>query len=244
MHRYWSEKLDPLKMGAAMVDRGLLGDRKGFKVYVIHSHLHGDHLYGLQAFKPIFLPSTEIHFISATHDDMTSVQTLEKMVFASPVFPVPWKFLASKRTHQMVHPGEWFEIPCSVGGNIKVFCLPMNHPNQAYGFRFVWGGKTIAITLDHEQGHEFDRHILELWEGANIVVTEAQYSCHQYKSCKGYGHISADAVGEHARDAKPDRVITTHHDPGSDFGTVRDIARTIEKISGVRTEFACQGTWF
>lgn len=244
MSQYFAKGLKAELLGQALINEGILGDSKGLEVTVIHSHLHGDHLYGLQAFKPIFLASTKIHFISATHDKMNSVEVLRNMVFAHPVFPVKWDWLASERTHQLVHPCEWFEIPCDIGGPIRVFCLPMNHPNQAYGFRFVWGGKEIAITMDHEHGHDFDRHILELWEDADIVVTEAQYTNHQYVNSKGYGHISEDAVGQHAKDSKPRRIITTHHDPGSSFGDIRDIARTIERISGVRTEFACQGTMF
>lgn len=231
-------KLDDL--GAALQEQ-FRGHNGGVRATVIHSHVHGDHLHGMAAFKPVFMPSTELHMIGATHDGLSIPEVMERFVFAPPVFPVPWDKLASKRTHQQIEPGEKFTIPCSLG-DIEALMLPMNHPNQAYGYRFEWRGKVIAVTLDHEHGHAFDKNVVRIAEGADLWITEAQYTDEQYARCAGYGHISESAAAEHAKAAKAQLVYTTHHDPGADFDVVHQIARTIQAHAEVETRPAMQGS--
>jgi phosphoribosyl 1,2-cyclic phosphodiesterase len=212
----------------------------GVRATVITSHVHGDHLFGIQAFKPVFMPTTNLHFIGATHNGLTIQDVMERFVFAPPVFPVPWGALASTCTHQQIEVGERFEIPTG-DGNVKVWMLPMNHPNQAYGFRFEYKGRVIAVTMDHEHGHEFDQNIVKLADGADLWITEAQYTDEQYQRCVGFGHISESAAAKQAREARPKLIYTTHHDPNANFDTVQQIARTIEESAQVDTRFAWQG---
>lgn len=244
MNMYFASGRKIENLGQSLLDEGYVSQRDKLRLTIIHSHVHGDHLFGIQAFKPIFLPNTEINMVGGLHDGLDLHQIMERFVFAHPIFPVKWQWLASKRSLQIVNPNEHFTIPCEIGGDIQVWTLPMNHPNQANGFRFEWGGKTIAVTLDHEHGHAYDQNIVKLWEGADIVVTEAQYTDEQYARCKTFGHISESAAAQHAKEAKPGRIFTTHHDPDSDFETVQRIARTIERVSGVPTQFAVEGMVF
>jgi len=230
----------PNDLGSALVDQLLKTDDE-LRLTVISTHVHKDHLDGITAFKPVFSPKTHIHMIGCTHDGLNLHEVMERFVFAPPVFPVPWAGLASERTLQMIKPGERFTIPCSVGGDIKVWMLPMHHPNQAYGYRLEWQGTVIAVTFDHEHGHEFDDNIVRLADGADLWVTEAQYTDAQYLRSVGFGHISESAAAAHAKDAKPGLIYTTHHDPDATFDHVQQIAQTIQDVSGVHTRFATQG---
>lgn len=227
-------------LGRALQDR--FGARNGgVRATVIFSHVHGDHLFGIQAFKPVFRPDTKLHMIGATHDGLTIPEIMERFVFAPPVFPVRWEWLNSQRTHQQIKPFDRFTIPCAEGGDIQVEMMPMNHPNRAYGYRFKWNGRVIAVTMDHEHGHVFDESIVRLAKDADLWITEAQYTDAQYVRCTGYGHVSESAAAQHAKAARPGLIYTTHHDPDADFDTVRQIARTIERASGVETRAALQG---
>ncbi|MBI5369921.1 MBL fold metallo-hydrolase [Candidatus Uhrbacteria bacterium] len=232
----------PEDLGRALQER-FQGKNGGVNATVIHSHVHKDHLDGLTAFKPVFRPDTELTFIGSRHNDLTIEQVMERFVFTPPVFPVPWKVLGSRRTMREIAPsGDTFTIPCAVGDDIRVRMLPMNHPNQAYGYRFEWGGRVIAVTLDHEHGHDFDRNVVELADNADLWITEAQYTDAQYARCKGFGHISETAAAAHAKAAKPRLVYTTHHDPDAGFDDVQQIARTIQEFSGVEARYAWQGS--
>jgi len=240
-------------LGKAMVQAGLITQQKPLRIFVIFSHFHGDHLYGLQSFKPIYSPNTEIEFFSgmhggrtpATQNDLFGVErVLKERVFCYPTYPVEEAWLQSKRTYHVVQEHQTFHLPCSIGGDIQVDVMPMYHPNQAYGYRFTWGGKVIVVTLDHEHGHVYDKNIVKLWDEADVVVTEFQYDERMYATRKGFGHITAEAAAKHAFEAKPKLIITTHHDPDAEFETVVDIARTIEEKSGVRTKFAMQNMPF
>jgi phosphoribosyl 1,2-cyclic phosphodiesterase len=245
MKRFISSGNDLKGLEKALLNSGIINQAKELKLVFMSSHVHGDHLFGAQAFKPIFNKQTHIHMIGGMHNDLNLEQVMEQFVFRPPVFPVPYQYLGSQRTMQVIQPDEHFTIPCSIGGDIRVWMLQMNHPNQSYGYRFEWGGKVIAVTLDHEHGKdEYDKNIVRLWAGADIVVTEVQYDDAMYQSRIGFGHITATAAAKHASDAKPKKIITTHHDPDADEDIVQEIARTIERLSGVRTEHAWQGKRF
>lgn len=235
---------DPKNLGLALLESGYINQEEELDLTFMSSHVHGDHLFGAQAFKPIFSPKTNIHMIGGLHCGMNIHEVMEQFNFRPPVFPVPWKFLGSKRSLQIISPDEHFEIDNDLQP-IKVWVLPMNHPNGSYGYRFEWCGHIVAVTLDHEHGHEeYDLNIVRLWEGADVVVTEVQYTSGMYDTRKGFGHITAEAAAKHAIDAKPKRIITTHHDPDADYDTVQEIARTIERKSRVQTTFAVQGMVF
>lgn len=232
-------KLDGL--GPALQEQ-FKGSNGGVQATVIYSHTHKDHLDGITAFKPVFRPDTNLHMIGSRHDGLTIPEIMERFVFVPPVFPVPWKVLGSKRTYQEIKPGETFTISCSLG-DIEVLMLPMNHPNQAFGYRFMWRGKVVTVTMDHEHGHEeFDKNVVKLAHEADLWITEAQYTNAQYERAKGFGHISESAAAVHAKAAKPRLVYTAHHDPNATYDDVQQIARTIQDVSGIETRFAWQGS--
>jgi len=244
LNRYMTAKSRIEDLGNAMVDSGLLNLEEELYVDIMYSHVHMDHLMGLAAFKPIFSPKTHINFFGGMHDGMTIEEVSQRNVFVHPIFPVKHEWLASKRTYTTFKPEDEFTLDCDIGGKIAVKILPMNHPNQSYGYRFEWAGNVVAVTLDHEHDHEYDRNIVELWDGASIVVTEAQYDQEMYKTRKGFGHITARAAARHAQTAQPKLIYTTHHDPDADFALVEAIARTIQVRSGVETRYAMQNMTF
>lgn len=249
----------PEDLGKALIQAGLFkAERKPLRIVIIYSHVHGDHLFGIQSFKPIYSPNTEIEFFGGLHtrpvkDKATGKwgtelwdieRTMKERVFTGPAYPVEEEWLASKRTYNTVKENDTFHIGCSIGGDIKVEVLPMYHPNQAYAYRFTWGGKVIVVTLDHEHGHEYDKNITKAWEGADVVVTEVQYDEKMYATKKTFGHTTPNAAAKHATEAKPLKIITTHHDPDASLETVIEIARTLEEKSGIRTHYATRNMRF
>lgn len=244
LNKYITAKHRIEDLGKALVDNGIISQEEELHVTIIYSHVHMDHLMGIAAFKPIFSPNTHIEFIGGTHDGLTIKEVLQKHVFVHPIFPVKHEWLASKSTYTTIEAGQEFTLDCNVGQSIRVKVLPMNHPNQSYGYQFEWGTHKMAVTLDHEHNHEYDANIVSLWEGADIVITEAQYDEDMYKTRKNFGHITARAAAKHALEAQPKRIITTHHDPDANFPLVEAIARTIQTRSGVPTTYAHQDMTF
>lgn len=249
----------PENLGKALIQAGLFKEEpEPLRIVIIYSHVHGDHLYGIQSFKPIYSPNTEIEFFGGLHTrpiknkatglwstELWDIErTMKERVFTGPTYPVEEEWLASKRTYNTVKENDTFHIGCSIGGDIKVEVLPMYHPNQAYAYRFTWGGKITVVTLDHEHGHEYDKNITKAWEGADVVVTEVQYDEKMYATRQKFGHTTPNAAAIHAKEAKPRLIITTHHDPDASLETVIDIARTLEELSGIRTNYAISGMRF
>jgi phosphoribosyl 1,2-cyclic phosphodiesterase len=229
---------------------------KGRQVHItfLFSHRHKDHRDGLTSFYPFFFPNVDITLIGFEHESKRDGKiilegleaNLRAEVFGGSSFPVEWDNLLSKKTFRTENPGEYFTIPCAVGGDIRVLALEMFHPQRAYGFRIEIAGRVIAITPDHEDapGTEFNKNILRLADRANLQATEAQYTMKRYlgpPNKLGWGHMHVEASVIEVRTAKPDICYTIHHEPLAEFDEVREIAEGIQDGSGVKTIFATQG---
>lgn len=261
----YGDQLIIIDTGSGIIDlaqyiiREYIAQNKEIHITICYSHLHKDHRDGLTSFYPIFFPNVHIHFIGFKHEaqrnNKTILETVEENlqneVFGGSSFPVPWKDLLSKRTFQIVEPGEVFTIPCAIGGDIRVLMLEMNHPQRAFGFRFEIGGRIIADTMDHESdpGSDFDTNIVKLAADADLHICEIQYTDDRYfgrmfkgqRPCIGYGHIHATAAAEHLKQAHPKLCSSIHHEPMADFDEVGAISERVQDLSGVKTIFAAQG---
>lgn len=246
MNAFMSGKNPLPELGPRMLSEGLLSDVEEQHISIIQTHTHIDHLHGLPAFKPIFSPKTHVDFYCGTHDGMTLEDIHRNLLFVHPIFPVKYEWLSSKRTYHTFAANDHFEIPSDFPDMpIKVTVRPMNHPNQAHALLFEWGGKRIAITLDHEHGiEELDNNVIATWEEADLVITEVQYDDEMYVYSKGFGHITARAAAKHALASQPKRILITHHDPLSTFERIEQITRSVEKRSNILTQFARDGASF
>ena len=142
-------------LGKAMVQAGLITQQKPLRIYIIFSHFHGDHLYGLQSFKPIYSPNTEIEFFSgmhggrtpATQNDLFGVErVLKERVFCHPTYPVEEAWLQSKRKYNVVQENQTFHLPCSIG-----------HITAEAAAKHAFEAKPkLIITTHHDPDAEFE----------------------------------------------------------------------------------------
>ncbi|MEM1116137.1 MAG: MBL fold metallo-hydrolase [Bacteroidota bacterium] len=203
-------------------------------VHVALSHFHWDHLQGLPFFAPLYMPGQTIRFYAATDDDR--LRKLLKGQMCSPYFPVPFGDLAASTETVRVESGVPFKV-----GPMTVRPFPVFHPQGAHGFRIEADGAVVVYATDYEHGSvAHDEGLREVARGADLLISDAQYTPDEYALRAGWGHTTWEHATDLAAEAGVGRLLLFHHDPAHDddaLGRIRDQA--CERFAA--TDLAAEG---
>jgi len=190
---------------------------KPIRAHIFVGHTHWDHIQGFPFFAPAYFPGNEFSLYSARG----AGKSLEKIFMGqmdSDYFPV---LLSDMRSSlKFVELSEPVQI-----GPVNVSFTHLNHPGIAIGFRITAGERVIVYLSDHEcfsrmygpeTGAVEDKRIAEFARGADLLISEAQYTVDEYKSKKGWGHSTFDDAVELAGETGARQLAIFHHDPGHD----------------------------
>jgi phosphoribosyl 1,2-cyclic phosphodiesterase len=184
-------------------------------IHVMLSHLHLDHLQGLAFFAPLYRSDVELHLWGPP----SPIRTLADRVAAymsDPLFPVN---LADVPCHLIPHdaPMDGVEI-----GGATVWAAPVTHQGPTVGYRVEEGDATFAYIPDHEPalgGIELTTAErawilgIELADGADVLLHDAQYTSEEYVDHVGWGHSAIEHVVQFALTADVEQLVLFHHDP-------------------------------
>ena len=190
------------------------------------THTHFDHICGLPFFMPLYVPGNTIR-LSAGHllPDMTLKNVLVEMMMA-PLFPIPPEAFRADVSYQDFRMGE----TVSPGDGITLRTAPLNHPNNATGYRIEYDGRSICYITDteHVEG-ERDANIVGLIAGADLVIYDATYTDEEYPKYRGYGHSTWQEGMRLVEAAKAKTLVIFHHDPAHDDDRMDEIAAEAER---------------
>ncbi len=174
------------------------------------THFHWDHIQGLPFFIPIYGPKNHVSFFTGI-EGRPLQETLEGQM-AKPYFPVDFDQVAARRDFNTIEPGGHVQA-----GGVKIIPFPLNHPQNAAGYRIEADGAVIVYATDYEHGHpKLDNVLRDYAQGADILICDSQYTPIEYEKHRGWGH-STWLNGVHvARDAKAKQLFLFHHDPTHD----------------------------
>jgi phosphoribosyl 1,2-cyclic phosphodiesterase len=141
------------------------------------THTHFDHVCGLPFFAPLFIPGNKIRLAAGNlQPDNSLKQVLIDMMIA-PLFPVPPEIFQANVTYRDFVAGETQEP----WPGIKIHTAPLNHPNNATGYRIEFAGKVISYITDTEHGEDgLDPAVLGLIKDADIFVYDCTYTDEEY----------------------------------------------------------------
>lgn len=219
----------------------------GLAAKIFFSHVHWDHIQGLPFFGPLYVNSRKVgiknswQFYGGTTWQKTAEACLRGQM-DPPVFPVSLKEL-----ERINEGGISFEDVCDGmvledPGAATIEFGKLHHPQETYGARFTFpDGKVVTYATDWEPyavPSNPDPSLLRLAKGADVLISDCQYSLHQYTGQEGgvarfgWGHSFPEAVAEVAARAGVKTVVLFHHDPGSSDGRIGAMARTVQRVLG------------
>jgi len=176
---------------------------------VLLSHLHYDHVLGLPFFSPMRHPDAVVDVYGPAQEDGLG-ETLASMV-RPPFFPVHMaQFQGTFRFHEL---GETDDVAI---GAVKVKVRSIPHIGRTLGFRLEADDRVLAYLSDHQAPLDLrtvDPNVLELCDGADLVLHDAQYTEDEFAALPDWGHSTANYAVRVARESGAKRLALYHHDP-------------------------------
>jgi len=167
---------------------------------IIFTHAHWDHLMGLPFFKPLYLAQTDIRMQGCPFAQKY-VETMLSKIMSPPNFPIRYADIKAKIRFEPVCPDR-LEID-----TVSIIPIPLSHPNQGRGYKFIEDGKRFVFLPDneldfiHPGGLAFKAY-QEFSVDAELLVHDAEYTKDEYDLTKQWGHSVYTAALELAISAK------------------------------------------
>jgi phosphoribosyl 1,2-cyclic phosphodiesterase len=173
------------------------------------THLHWDHIIGLPFCRPVLRLGGSMEIFGPPQDTGSLCEVMDRVV-VPPYFPVQVGDL-----HGSVHFSEVSDDVVAVG-SAKVTVRRVPHVGTTLGFRIEAGGCSVAYVSDHQapgDGFSVDANVLELCDGVDLVVHDAQYTEAEFAAKPDWGHSTFAYAARVAAEAGARRLALFHHDP-------------------------------
>ncbi len=180
---------------------------------VLLSHTHWDHINGFPFFSPAFRPDRRFRLLagaSLAHGGLRQVMAGQ---MSHPFFPVPLEALRAKLDFEDFKAGESFKL----GSSVTIKTAPLNHPDGATGYRIENAGRSLCLITDteHVPGKP-DENVLNLIQGADLVIYDSTYTDAEFPNKVGWGHSTWQEGIRLCKAAGARALAISHHDPEHD----------------------------
>ena len=198
------------------------------------THLHYDHILGLPFFSPLRVPGALLEVHGPAQDEGSLHDVLAGAV-KPPFFPIHMgEFRGDVRFHDL----EGSDDLAFGGIKVKVRSIP--HRGHTLGFRVEADGQALAYLPDHQappDRRSIADGVLELCDGADLVIHDAQYTDEEFVTMSDWGHSTAAYAVYVASEAAAKRLALFHHDPSHadrEIDRILTRARSLASQSGLR----------
>jgi phosphoribosyl 1,2-cyclic phosphodiesterase len=234
-----------LDLGTGLTPYGeQLGGATPFSGSVLLTHLHWDHVQGLPFFRPLHNPESTLD-IYGPRQDAGPLGEVFADLMRPPYFPItPDQLGATIRFHDTGDD----DFPV---GQAKVRSRWVRHVGPTLGYRVDLNGGSVAYISDHGPGCRDDsddfvpQEILELCDGVDVLIHDAQHTCEEYGPKRSWGHCTYDYAVHVARESGARTLALYHHDPAHGDDAVDAIAAfaadSSAKVGGPEVIAAAEG---
>ena len=190
------------------------------------THTHHDHLIGLPFFGPLFEKKNRWRLWAGHLQPQLNLHDVLCQFMCAPLFPVPPQIFAANISFNDFVAGEVMET----AENVKVRTAALNHPNGATGYRIEFAGRALCYVTDteHKPG-ELDRNILELIEGAEVMIYDCTYTDEEFPKYTTWGHSTWQEGVRLCEAAGVERLVIFHHDPSHEDAFMDRVAEAAER---------------
>jgi phosphoribosyl 1,2-cyclic phosphodiesterase len=180
-----------------------------FHATALLTHIHWDHVQGLPFFPPADRVGAHFDVFGPEQEEGTLAEVVDGFM-RPPYFPVTCSDLRGDIAFHDVLKDE-----LQVGG-AKVLIRPVPHCGPTVGYRVQWAGVTVTYISDHQAPLDLESvadTVLELAEGADVLIHDAQYTPAEFAEKAHWGHCTIDYAVKVGQQARAKRVVLFHHDP-------------------------------
>lgn len=191
------------------------------------SHTHWDHINGFPFFRPAYDPDRRMRIMAGHLKNHGGVQKVLSRQMRDPVFPVPLDAMRAIVDFEDFDAGDNFRLY----PDVHVRTAPLNHPNGATGYRIEHGGHAACYVTDTEHvPGQLDQNVLDLIEGADIVIYDSMYTEEEFKEHVGWGHSTWNEGVRLCNAADAKRLVIFHHEPDHEDAKMDAIAAEAEEV--------------
>lgn len=189
------------------------------------THLHLDHVQGLPFFPALQYPGASLDVYAPNGGDASLAAAFARLVDV-PHFPFRLGDIAGEvRFHEVG------DQDLHIGG-ATVRARPVPHVGPTLGYRIEWDGATVAYVSDHQAPpglDTVDETVLELCDGADLLIHEGQYTRAEYERRASWGHCTPHYAVLVARQAGVRRLCVFHHDPRRTDDELDELGRVLRR---------------
>ena len=185
-----------------------------FRGTCLLSHVHWDHVQGLPFFSPLLQQGAELDVYAPSQNGDCNVTDLMNETIRPPLFPITLAELPGEiRFHEIA------DSEFGIGG-FGVMSRLIPHIGRTCVYRVTWLGRSISYLSDHQQPENGSFSVtagaLELCEGVDVMIHDAQYTPAEFKLKRDWGHCMIEYAIWLAAEARARTLVLFHHDPSHD----------------------------
>lgn len=198
-----------------------------FKANVLLSHLHWDHVQGLPFFSPLHRVDSDVAIYGPATEGMSLREAFDRLM-GPPYFPVTAGGLAGVTSFCDIDPGE-FSL-----GRAQVTAREVPHLGRTLGYRVEVDGTSVAYISDHQQpldGDSVADSVLELANGADLLIHDSQFMMSDWESRSHWGHCTVGYALQVAARAGVKRLALFHHDPSRSDEQLDRLASRVNSLA-------------
>ena len=169
------------------------------------------------------------------------VESILSKVMAPPNFPVKYSDIKATIRYEDACPKE-FEV-----GSVRVVPIPLSHPNNGSGYKFIEDGKVFVFLTDNELGHVHPggrpyQDYLEFSSEADLLFHDAEYTPKEYTTFIDWGHSVYTDVLRLAMEANVKQLGLFHlNQDRTDRGMDHIVEDCRKKIATEKNRMKCFG---
>ncbi len=193
---------------------------------VLFTHTHLDHIWGWPYFGRLLRADTALT-VWAGHllPDHTIEEVLDGLL-REPFAPVRRDRIRARLAYRDFRVGERL----TPRRGVVVRTAPLNHPQDATGYRIEYRGRSICYVTDTEHVPGVpDRNLLALIAGADMVIYDSTYTDDEFPAHVGWGHSTWQEGVRLCDTAGAKTLVVFHHDPDHDDRRMDGIAAAVER---------------
>ena len=168
-------------------------------------------MQGLPFFVPADRPGAKFDIYGPVQPDGLGLEKAFEDFMRPPYFPVRFTDLRGDIRFHDVSDSD------IVIGDAKVRVRTVPHVGITNGYRIEMGGAVVAYISDHQQpmdgGMDVPDHVVELCDGADLLIHDAQYTPEEFAEKRHWGHCTVEYAVEVASKSSVKTLCLFHHDP-------------------------------